>query len=353
MKLSNSLIRSIRSTILEWYFAHGRKLPWRETKDPYAIWLSEIIMQQTRIEQGTPYYEEFIKSYKTVFDLAKAPEQDVLRLWQGLGYYSRARNMHHTAKVLVENHKGIFPSDYESLIKLRGIGDYTASEILSYCFNKPYSILDGNVVRLLSRLFEIRENRNSAKGKKLFKEQADQLLEQENPGEFNQALMDIGAGICTPANPLCNSCPLQTVCIAFQKNIQNELPLKSTAKKVRKRYLHYFLIQNDNDIYIRKRDAKDIWQNLYDLPLIEKEKAGRVSLKIIERELKLKVQQTKWITTVKHLLSHQELHIHFYRLKHVTIKQDTSFRLIALFEINTYPFPKPIIDFFKNHLQYD
>lgn len=257
-------------TLNIWYLKNKRDLPWRKTKDPYIIWLSEIILQQTKISQGTAYYLKFVKKYPNVNILAKASEEDVLKLWQGLGYYSRARNLHKTAIHISENHKGIFPDNYIDLLKLYGVGDYTASAIASICFNEDSATVDGNVFRVLSRKFGISTPIDSTLGIKEFKNLAQILLDKNNPGDHNQALMEFGALICTPKKPKCNECPFSNSCYGKNNFLIEKLPKKSKKIKIRKRHFNYLVfLNNNNRTLIRQRNGKDIWKNLYEFPLIE------------------------------------------------------------------------------------
>ncbi len=257
-------------TLVTWYLQNKRDLPWRNTINPYFIWLSEIILQQTRVDQGLAYYLTFIKNFPTVFDLAYADEEKVLKLWQGLGYYSRARNLHTSAKYIVGELKGVFPSDYKSLLKLKGVGDYTASAIASICFNEPTAVVDGNVYRVLARYFGISTPINSTAGIKEFKKLAQELIDVLNPANHNQAIMEFGARMCKPQNPDCTICPLNDSCVALQKNAIKKLPLKDKKVKVRNRYFNYLVVVTANKkTILRKREGKGIWQNLYEFPLIE------------------------------------------------------------------------------------
>ncbi len=257
------------SIINHWYKKNKRDLPWRKTKDPYKIWISEIILQQTQISQGLNYYHRFIEQFPTVEFLASSPEDEVLKLWQGLGYYSRARNLHFTAKIIVNSYNSEFPTNYGQVLKLKGIGPYTAAAITSMAYGLPYPAVDGNVYRLLSRYFGIDIPIDSAIGKKHFSELAEQLLNTKDPGTHNQAMMEFGALQCIPVNPQCHLCPLIDSCSAFaDKNIKT-LPVKSKKTKQANRYFYYLLIEEGNSIYIQKRTNNDIWKNLYELPLIE------------------------------------------------------------------------------------
>jgi A/G-specific adenine glycosylase len=258
------------NTLKMWYLMNKRDLPWRKSRNPYFIWLSEIILQQTRIAQGTSYYEKFVEEFNDVFALAKADEKQVLNLWQGLGYYSRARNLLSTARYIANDCNGKFPDQYKELLRLKGVGDYTASAIASIAFSKPHATVDGNVYRVLSRYFGLSTPINNSKGPKEFKELAQQLLDQLDPGTHNQALMEFGALVCTPKNPKCDTCVFNYSCYALQNNMVSALPVKLKKIKNKTRFLHYLVLNSDN-LYtrIRQRKNKDIWQHLYEFPLYE------------------------------------------------------------------------------------
>ena len=333
--------------LLKWYEINKRELPWRETKDPYAIWLSEIILQQTRIEQGLAYYLKFSESYPTVEDFAKATEDEILKKWQGLGYYSRARNMHQTAKTIVDKLNGVFPSNYSDLLKLKGIGEYTAAAIASIAFNLPHATVDGNVFRVLSRIYGIETPIDTSSGKKVFSRKANELLDQQQPGEFNQALMEFGALQCTPKNPACSDCPLINICVAFQNNTIGSLPIKRGKTKIRKRYFNYLVIQNKSFTYLYKRSTKDIWENLYEFPLLEtKEKEEAVQVLLKQQSFFatdtpiIVIGESKW---QKQILSHQHI---FYRFIYLQIdsKKNISSSLIKVNKKDIFNFavPKPI-----------
>lgn len=259
-----------RTKLLKWNQQHNdRKMPWKGERDPYRIWLSEIILQQTRVEQGWAYYEKFIKAFPTIRHLAKATDEKVFKLWEGLGYYSRCKNLLVTARSIVREHSAIFPSDYEKIKKLKGIGPYTAAAIASFAFDKPYAVVDGNVQRILSRYFGITTPTNSASGKKLFIDLAQALLDKERPAIYNQAIMDFGAVICRPQNPLCTRCTLRKDCIAFKLDQVKSLPVKEKSIIKKNRWFYYFLFMINNKVYVRKRTQKDIWQNLYEFVLDE------------------------------------------------------------------------------------
>lgn len=261
--------------------SNNRTLPWKGEADPYKVWLSEIILQQTKVEQGLSYYTNFLQAYPTVQDLANAPENDVLRLWQGLGYYSRARNLHFTAKDIIANYHGIFPSEYKTLLKLKGVGTYTAAAIASFVFKEAVAVLDGNVIRVLSRFFLMEDAFDTGAGKKIFQTKAQDLLDFKQPDKYNQAIMDFGATICKPKQPLCQECPLQQNCGAFTENRIGELPYKSKRIKVKKRFFISFLIESKDGFVIEKRGGQDIWKGLFQLPsrevdFLEKNKMAQV-----------------------------------------------------------------------------
>jgi len=310
--------------IIQWYHKNHRSLPWRETQDPYVIWLSEIILQQTRVNQGTPYFYKFTEHYPNIKSFASAPEEEILRHWQGLGYYSRARNMLKAAKLIIREHAGIFPSTYSELIKLPGIGEYTASAISSFSINEPKAVVDGNVSRVLARYFGIEEPINSTKGKQQFNRLAQEVLDKENPGLHNQAMMEFGALHCKPQNPECNTCPLQQTCFAFQNNIVNILPVKIKAGKSRNRYFNYFVIRRDDEILMQRRKEGDIWEGLFELPLIESTHLlNDAEIKLSDEFNEFFGEQATIVyssTTTKHILSHQNIHTRFFEI--TDIKKD-------------------------------
>lgn len=255
--------------LVKWYKVHKRDLPWRQTTDPYAVWLSEIILQQTRVDQGLPYFQRFIQQYPTVKKMAAAPMDEVMRLWQGLGYYSRARNLYATAQKVANQYHGQFPQTFEGLLSLPGVGPYTAAAIASFCFGLPHAVVDGNVIRVLTRLHGIEEAINQPKTKKLIEELAHDLLHRKDPATHNQAIMEFGAMLCKPANPDCAKCPFVEHCMAFRTGKVKTIPYKPSLVKVRLRYFNYLVIRIHQSILIRKRTATDIWQELHEPPLIE------------------------------------------------------------------------------------
>ncbi|WP_299337525.1 A/G-specific adenine glycosylase [uncultured Psychroserpens sp.] len=325
-----------------WYSDNKRSLPWRTTKNPYYIWLSEIIMQQTQIKQGLPYYEAFVNKFPTVFDLANAEEQDVLKLWQGLGYYSRARNLHASAKYIARELNGIFPNTYKEIIKLKGVGDYTASAIASICFDEPTAVVDGNVYRVLSRYFGIDTPINSTQGIKEFKALATTLIDTSNPGDYNQAVMEFGATQCKPKNPYCIVCPLKDSCVAVQKGKIDVLPVKLKKTKVTKKHFNFLvLISADKKTIFEQRTSKGIWQNLYQFPLIETEKelladSFKAHPKVSSFFKKMKFEFSLYNTSeLVHKLSHQHLYTKFW----IVQVNELPKLGIPISEIKTYPTP--------------
>jgi len=304
--------------LIYWYLHNKRNLPWRDTNNPYTVWLSEIILQQTRVDQGTSYYFQFIKHFPTVFDLTAASEEQVLKLWQGLGYYSRARNLHFSAKYIVSELNGNFPATYKELLKLKGVGDYTASAIASICFNAPTAVVDGNVYRVLSRYFGIDTAINSSAGIKIFKQLAQQLIDEKNPGTHNQALMEFGALMCKPSNPDCEICPLNSSCFALSKNCVKDLPVKEKKAKIKTRHFNYLVIHSsDHKTIVVKRET-GIWQNLYEFPLIESDDV--INIEALTEHIIFKELFEGLSVTVKlfdkevlvHKLTHQHIHTKFW-----------------------------------------
>lgn len=355
----------IQKSLSRWFKLNGRQLPWRETNDPYAIWLSEVILQQTRVDQGMSYYLRFLDRYPDIFALAAADEEEVLHLWQGLGYYSRGRNLLKTARRVVEQFDGCMPRDYKQICSLPGIGAYTASAILSFAYNLPHACVDGNIYRVLSRLGAIDLPIDSTEGKKIFQEEANALLDKENPGLHNQAIMELGALVCTPRMPRCTECPVISCCAAYKLGIHAELPVKRAKPEVKHRYLTFFFVRllssDGNCTLIHKRPGGDVWQGLYELPLVETEQAAS------EDELYRRVREllpfagndallTGPLFSLKHALTHQQLHILFYSLElsadQYTDDAETAFKKIRIEELDQYPFPKPINLFFESDLYF-
>ena len=340
MRFSNSLV--------QWYLQNMRDLPWRDTINPYQIWLSEIMLQQTRVAQGLPYFISFINAFPTVFDLANAEEDQVLKLWQGLGYYSRARNLHATAKYVAHELNGIFPDNYKELLKLKGIGEYTAAAIASFSYNEPVAVLDGNVYRVLSRYFNMDNDISDTKTKKVFQTLAQEVLLKDNPAIFNQAIMEFGALQCVPKNPDCESCVLSNSCAALQYNKVAQLPVKSKKTKVTPKYFNYLILKDITGKFIvQKREGKGIWENLYEFPLFET--AELMAPEVIEKQLiqmDFFGQKAKEIILlnseiIKHKLSHQHLFIRFFLMEFdVELPGSKGFE-----EIKKLPFPIVIHNF--------
>ena len=326
--------------LINWYNHNKRDLPWRKTKDPYEIWVSEIILQQTRIEFGIKYYNKFLKRYPDVKKLANSKEIDLMKIWEGLGYYSRAINMLKTAKIVLNSFNGVFPLEYEQLIQLPGVGDYTASAISSICNDELQVVVDGNVLRFLSRMHKIDLPIESIKTKKYFKKLGFKLIQDVKPGDFNQALMDYGSTICKPKKFDCNSCLFSIDCKAYNSNSVENYPVKKKKIKLKDRFLNYVVVvTNDNKTQIKKRDSSGIWKNLYEFPLIETK--IETSAKQISKELDLNLKDLLSVKKINHRLSHQLLHITFFVYK-------VDYKLDDLVDINalaSYPFPKPINKF--------
>ncbi|MEJ6981017.1 A/G-specific adenine glycosylase [Pedobacter sp. P351] len=300
--------------VIEWYNIHKRDLPWRKTTDPYIIWLSEVILQQTRVDQGLPYFYRFAEKYPEVSDFASASEDEILNLWQGLGYYSRGRNMHRTAQIVMEDHAGYFPKTYDELIKLKGIGEYTAAAISSFAANEVKAVVDGNVFRVLARYFGIAEPINTSKAKKTFTKIANEVIDDANPALSNQALMEFGSLQCKPKKPLCSNCPLQNSCHAYKYNLTDTLPVKLKKTAVRNRYFNYIVFIKDEKILMNKRGPNDIWQNLHEFPLIETEDLKNASDIVTDGEFQKhfgSVEIKSVEGPIKHLLSHQKIHAQF------------------------------------------
>jgi len=318
---NNSNSTYISNTLSAWYLANKRELPWRDISDPYLIWISEIILQQTRVNQGMSYYLRFIERFPTVADLALSDEDEVLKYWQGLGYYSRARNLHKAARQVMTDFGGIFPFEHADVLKLAGVGDYTAAAICSFAYDQPFAVVDGNVYRVLSRLFGIETPIDSGTGKKEFAGLAQELISKSDPGIHNQSIMEFGALQCVPVSPDCAACPLQLNCRAYELSIVDKLPIKSKKTKVTNRYFNYFFIELGGKTYLQKRIAKDVWQNLFEFPLVEAD-----SLLTVEELMETdgfknlfsgigEVEVVKISNPMKHILSHRVIYAQFVTVK--------------------------------------
>lgn len=340
--------KAVRVKLLRWYSLNKRDLPWRKTTDPYLIWLSEIILQQTRVIQGTPYYQRFIQAFPNVRALAEADEQEIMKLWQGLGYYSRARNLHGTAKIILKKYNCIFPQRYEELILLKGIGPYTAAAILSQAFQQPYAVLDGNVYRVLARLYADFLPINLSDAASHYLELAQDLLDKQHPGTFNQAMMELGAMVCKPTKPDCTLCPINKECLAYKKGIQEQLPVKIPKPPVRNRFFNYLCIEIEGKVALKKRQKGDIWQGMYDFPLIEKQTEGLHQVEV-EQFLELPISNMQLVKKISHKLTHQNLYICFYKidtsLTMLNFAKDYIF--VPIGALDDYPHPKPIEIFLK------
>jgi len=342
-------------TIIHWYNKNKRDLPWRNTTDPYIIWLSEIILQQTRVEQGLPYFERFIAKFPTVRHLASAREEEVLNLWQGLGYYSRARNLHKSAKHIVENLNGTLPPNFKLLLELKGVGKYTAAAIASFAYKEVVPVVDGNVYRVLSRYFGIEYAIDSGKGQKHFFELAQELIPKKSPDIFNQGIMEFGALHCLPKLPKCFDCVLSDKCIAKAHNKQNKFPIKMGKTKVKELYISYFVfLQKNKEVIIRKRNEKNIWANLYDFPSIENDVFKALSMEIKENlwlEKAIDSNVVSLYKTYKHILSHRKIFATFYIIEGKTNLKSIPFETkeIKRSKFNEYPVPKLIENFWHSY----
>ena len=347
----------ISNKLTGWYKNNKRDLPWRDISDPYRIWISEIILQQTRVNQGLSYYNRFIERFPSVVLLADAKEDDVLKHWQGLGYYTRARNLHKAAQQIKTNFNGIFPSAHSDIIQLPGIGDYTAAAVSSFAYNEPYAVVDGNVYRVLSRLFSIQTPIDSSAGKKEFSVLAQNLISKSEPGIHNQALMEFGALQCVPVSPDCDKCPLQSVCMAFEMNIVTLLPVKSKKKKSSNRYFNYLYIQFQGNTYLQKRVANDVWQNLFEFPLIESDhllNATELTANDNFKSLMFEIEQVdinKISNPMKHILSHRVI---FAQLISITISNQNEsmnkFYQVPLNEIDHFAVSRLMELFLENRI---
>ncbi|HXA02910.1 MAG TPA: A/G-specific adenine glycosylase [Cytophagaceae bacterium] len=336
--------------LLQWYSSNQRSLPWRETNDPYHIWLSEILLQQTRVNQGLPYYIKFVNAFPNIKALAAADEQTILRLWQGLGYYSRARNLHATAKAIVETYKAEMPDNYDALLKLKGIGKYTAAAIASFAFKEKVAVLDGNVYRVLSRVFGIDKDILSTKGTKEFRETATALLPAKNSHVYNQAIMEFGALHCTPSSPACQSCPLDDICFAKKYERQSSLPVKIKKINKRERYFNYLIFRQGKKLFLQKRMGKDIWNGLFEFHLMEQKQIESIDkilqLDPISKKLRKAILE-KESPVYKHILTHQTIFAKFWMFDISSLQQtDKSFSgttLTAYSRKQIMDLPKPVL----------
>lgn len=330
--------------LLDWYRKEKRDLPWRETRNPYLIWLSEIILQQTRVEQGLSYFLHFAEKYPTVDALAAADEQEVLRSWQGLGYYSRARNLHAAAKSVVQEGRG-FPATHDEILTLKGVGPYTAAAIASFAYKEVVPVVDGNVNRVISRFLALGEAVDSAAGAKAIKALLDKAISQEEPDTFNQAIMELGALVCSPRKPDCSSCPISGGCIARKHSTQEDFPIKKSKTKVRHRWLYVLLVANAEHVILRKRGADGIWKNMFDLPAIESDKPlspEELTQAISSAWPDLDHSGYRHFLTTTHLLSHRKFHVEAFGI-HSAQKEFTipgALHRVSWKDLDSYPIPR-------------
>lgn len=346
-----SNIHIFSETLLLWYHEHKRDLPWRGEKDPYKIWISEIILQQTRVIQGLNYYARFIDKFPTVKALANAPNEEVMRVWQGLGYYSRARNIHFAAKQIMTQFEGQFPINYDQIISLKGIGAYTAAAISAIAFDKPHFAIDGNVLRVLTRIYGIFDDVASTTAKNKIQQIGNQLIIGTPPADFTQALMEFGAIHCTPKNPNCGSCPFKNSCYAFINQAVDKLPVKINTVKVITRYLHFFIFTHQDQVIIEKREKNDIWRNLYQFPMIETFTAESLPSKELLFHIGITEQhKALYISSQKHKLTHQLLIINFYNVQGPVIVLQNNQLWIHKNSLNEIAFPIVLDRFIKENI---
>ncbi|HOG06068.1 MAG TPA: A/G-specific adenine glycosylase [Paludibacter sp.] len=348
----------LSSTLIQWYQTHKRDLPWRDIVDPYKIWISEIILQQTRVNQGLDYYHRFIERFPDVTSLATASEDEVLKYWQGLGYYSRARNLHKAARQIVSEHDGLFPNTYEEVIQLAGIGEYTAAAICSFAYNLPFAVVDGNVFRVLSRLFGVDTPIDSTAGKKIFKQLAQEILDKTQPGLHNQAIMEFGALQCVPVSPACNECPLADKCIAYSENQVSALPVKRQKIQTKERFFNYLFIKSGNQTWLQKRTQNDIWKNLFEFPLIEDEKlldknelTQHDYFKTLFSDIQSDVHIQSVSPPIKHILTHQKIFAQCVLIEiNAKSKKWEQFVQIQIDELGDYAVSRLMEILLQNHL---
>lgn len=340
-------MNSVADILLDWYAREGRDLPWRRTRDPYRIWLSEVILQQTRVAQGTEYYLRFTERFPDVASLAAAPEDEVLKLWQGLGYYSRARNLHAAARQVVERFGGRFPVALEEVRSLRGVGDYTAAAICSAAYDAPCAVVDGNVYRVLARLFDLDAPIDSTAGKRAFAELAQLQLDTAHPGRYNQAIMDFGALRCIPSSPRCEACPLAGRCLALAAGTVAARPVKQSKTKVRDRWFNYLHISSGDRTLLRRRERRDIWQGLYEFPLIETEGPAELPELVRLPQFRELLGDAPWhlvrsIPLPKHQLSHQTLHAVVHRIETLSLTPAAAAMAVPTVALGDYAVPRLI-----------
>jgi A/G-specific adenine glycosylase len=352
MRFNKELLSKFPALLMQWNRQQNtRKMPWKGEKDPYKIWLSEIILQQTRVEQGLKYYEKFVSNFPNVHKLAAAKDEKIYKLWEGLGYYSRCKNLIETARFISKKLKGNFPDKFEDILALKGVGHYTASAIASFAYNHSYAVVDGNVFRVLSRVFGIKKPTDSAEGKKFFIQLANDLLDKKQPGIYNQALMDFGAVICKPY-PLCSICVFKDICFAFKNNLVDKLPVKEKKIKITIRWFYYLVIENNRRIYIHQRTGNDIWKNLHEFVLIETHEDTSLNkvLSKAEKEKILKKGSYKIVSTSAvylQQLSHQKIIGRFIKIVSKKELNLAGFKAVSLKQLSQYAFPRLITAFFE------
>lgn len=347
-------MNNFSETIISWYQINKRDLPWRDTTNPYYIWLSEIILQQTRVDQGLPYYIKFVAAFPTIQDLARASQDEVLRLWQGLGYYSRGRNLHFTANQVVTDFDGFFPNNYDDLLKLKGVGNYTAAAIASFCWNQKKAVVDGNVYRVLARYFGVESDISLTSSQKDFQNLANELLNSKKPGLHNQAIMEFGALQCVPKQPNCVSCPLQSTCIAFSNKMVETLPIKTKKVKIKSRYFNYIVVKWRHQTYIKRRLAGDIWEGLYEFPLIETDIEIDEKSILDSKEFNSILSNSNYEITsvssqVKHQLTHQTIFCKFFNVEMEKMTNIKGFESVSWSDLENYPKPTLIQRFYLNN----
>ena len=355
METSKGLKKYFTARLLNWHAnENSRSLPWKNEHEPYKIWLSEVILQQTRALQGLPYYNNFTTTYPTIIDLAQAADEDVFRIWQGLGYYNRCKNMLATARLVAREFGGKFPDTYEGIIALKGIGPYTASAIASFAFGLPHAVVDGNVYRVLSRYFGIEVPIDGTEGKRIFSELAQELLDPKQSEHYNQAIMDLGATVCTPRNTQCELCPLQKNCMAYNQELVSVLPVKSKKITVSTRYFNYLLLKWKNNIWIHKRGPKDIWENLHEPYLVETEKAMEIKELIALESIKnlnLPYDDVVYSGNSTQRLTHRIIDARFYTIELTKrpVKLPAEGAWMPAEELKKIAFPKTVLTFLKNN----
>ncbi|MCO5231217.1 MAG: A/G-specific adenine glycosylase [Chitinophagales bacterium] len=343
---------NFKKSLIQWSNDHKRSLPWQNTKNPYFIWLREVILQQTRVEQGANYYKSFIEKYPNVENLATASLEDVYKSWEGLGYYSRAKNLHETAKIIHEQLNDIFPNQYEAILKLKGIGEYTAAAIASFAYDLPYATLDGNTYRVLSRYFGIEIPIDTTEGKKYFKQVANECLDTHQPAQYNQALIDLGATICKPKNPQCDHCPLSSNCVAYNNNNIEQLPIKSKKIIIQERFLNFLLIHINEHIFIQQRKEKDIWQHLFQFPLVETLENETISESFLSHYYSGNFQILEESEIYTQILTHRKIKAKFWEVKVSNFQAPKDWLLVPFEQIKKFSYPKIIRDYLSIRYNY-